>query len=663
MRYYPTDLLLAVEAAERRLREQPDAGLALLFREAGLSRPSALLNTRELAEGLDELLGGLSQYPWQPLTDSNDVCLLSPVGTVVITDRRAGNTLRGLLLAWATGNHVVVRTARPRFWQDLTARLRLPGHPLPDCRTITTQPAQSARSGESPEAADLTSTGVSLDVPDIVLLPADGTPAPPDGELYAPPGSPARPALEIHLDPNRAVASQDLAGSILRMDCRAEWAQRLFRRRYLKGTTLAAARSRDTAQADDRLGAKLRYLTGRARRTPYYRGLPDARSLADLAHLPILDKAALQAHSLPAGRDLCSGDSPSGEVLRSGATTGAPRYIVYSRTDWNNMVREAIPLFYGMGLEPGDRLINTLFGGDLYGGLTTTLTEFTRMPLECYTTAQAVTVDSLLMLVDSFAANALIGVPTLLLPLLREAVQRDPGLRIEKVLYLGTAMSDSDQTWLRDNLGTRIISSVLAANDGAQLGYQCPYMSGRLHHLNDDYNLVEVIDDDGRPLPAGTTGQLLTTSLQKFEGPLIRYRVGDRGRIVEHDCPCGIRGRVLEYHGRADGAIRVKGEVLQHQELLSELSVFQVSELQAHITSRDGREILTLRVESPVPLEADHLREHLRTAFKVLGNGHMFDDGLDVFSFGIETYLPGLLPRNESSGKIRPVIDDRLART
>ena len=58
------------------------------------------------------------------------------------------------------------------------------------------------------------------------------------------------------------------------------------------------------------------------------------------------------------------------------------------------------------------------------------------------------------MLVRDFSANVLLGMPALILPLLREAKQLDPTLRIEKVVYGGTPMTESDKEWLRTELGT-----------------------------------------------------------------------------------------------------------------------------------------------------------------------------------------------------------------
>lgn len=584
VRHYPTDLIIALDRAREFL--------------------PALPRSIELSEALDRLFGGLSQYPWQFNIDGNDVFLWNPLGTVTLDDHKPESTLRGLIMAWATGNDVRIRTRRPAYWNGLLARLRSSGVPLPGCRVSTID--------------DSSEHGPVLTVPSAE-----------DGGLPA--------------------------------DCDSDWARGLMTRTRLRGTTLAAARAEDDEiNGRARLDAKLRYLAHRAKDVPYYRELAAAGGLDDLAKLPILDKAALEANSLPSSRAMCSSVPPSGEVLRSGASSGNPRYIVYSRTDWMNMVREAIPMLYSMGLSSGDRLINTLYGGGLYGGMLTTASELSRMPIECYTTGQFITVDDLLMLCDRFAANSILGMPALILPLLRDAKAKRPGLILEKVIYGGTPMAESDKDWLRRNLGTRVISSVLAANDGAQLGYQCGSMSGTLHHLCEDYNLIEAVDEAGRPVPEGEAGDLLITSLQKFEGPLIRYKIGDHGRVFRLDCACGVSGPVLDYRGRSDGLIRVKGLTLLYGEVFEALARFEVSQLQIEVATRDNKETVTVRTESALSLDSAAVRAYLAEKFEALGDATEYDAALDVFEFSVECHAEGRLGRNPVSGKIKPIIDARL---
>ncbi|MCZ7680612.1 MAG: hypothetical protein M5U28_18335 [Sandaracinaceae bacterium] len=72
-------------------------------------------------------------------------------------------------------------------------------------------------------------------------------------------------------------------------------------------------------------------------------------------------------------------------------------------------------------------------------------------------------------------------------------------------------------------------------------------------HVEADTVYVEVVDDAGRPVPDGETGELVITGLRNRLMPLFRYRIGDIGRRVPGACPCG---RGLPPHRGDGGASR-----------------------------------------------------------------------------------------------------------
>jgi phenylacetate-CoA ligase len=73
-------------------------------------------------------------------------------------------------------------------------------------------------------------------------------------------------------------------------------------------------------------------------------------------------------------------------------------------------------------------------------------------------------------------------------------------------------------------------------------------------HLSAERTVVEIVDEQGRPCPAGQRGEIVVTDLDNFVMPFIRYRTGDLGVLGTDACACGrglpvlasIEGRVSE---------------------------------------------------------------------------------------------------------------------
>lgn len=81
-------------------------------------------------------------------------------------------------------------------------------------------------------------------------------------------------------------------------------------------------------------------------------------------------------------------------------------------------------------------------------------------------------------------------------------------------------------------------------------------------HLPDDLVIVEAVDDDGIPVPAGTpAAKLFVTNLYNKTQPLIRYEIPDSLTLVTDPCPCGryfsritnLRGRLSDSFEYSDG--------------------------------------------------------------------------------------------------------------
>jgi phenylacetate-coenzyme A ligase PaaK-like adenylate-forming protein len=90
------------------------------------------------------------------------------------------------------------------------------------------------------------------------------------------------------------------------------------------------------------------------------------------------------------------------------------------------------------------------------------------------------------------------------------------------------------------------------------VGTDCPEHTGI--HLFEDTVMIEVVDDDYRPVPDGEMGtRYLLTNLYNRSQPLIRYEVTDMlCRSPEH-CPCGRPYALVQsMGGRAEDVLRLR---------------------------------------------------------------------------------------------------------
>lgn len=98
-----------------------------------------------------------------------------------------------------------------------------------------------------------------------------------------------------------------------------------------------------------------------------------------------------------------------------------------------------------------------------------------------------------------------------------------------------------------------------SSTEGGTMACECP--AGRFHP-NDDWLILEPVDEYDRPVAPGTLSHgLLLTNLANFAQPMIRYRLTDRVAFHEEPCACGRPGGTLEVEGRTDEVLRFSNGV------------------------------------------------------------------------------------------------------
>ncbi len=104
------------------------------------------------------------------------------------------------------------------------------------------------------------------------------------------------------------------------------------------------------------------------------------------------------------------------------------------------------------------------------------------------------------------------------------------------------------------------VANGYGGRDAGFLAHQCP--EGGMHITAEDV-IIEIVDGEGRPLPAGESGEIVVTHLATRDFPFIRSRNGDVGVLDDRTCACGrglpllreVQGRSTDFVVAADGTV------------------------------------------------------------------------------------------------------------
>lgn len=108
--------------------------------------------------------------------------------------------------------------------------------------------------------------------------------------------------------------------------------------------------------------------------------------------------------------------------------------------------------------------------------------------------------------------------------------------RPKVVEYSADHMYPHERALAQKVLGAEVITAYGSSECGA-VAQQCRH--GSLH-VSIDHVVVEILRADGSPAAPGENGRIVFTTLNNQAMPLIRYEVGDMGRLVDEPCPCGV---------------------------------------------------------------------------------------------------------------------------
>ncbi|MGH3021652.1 MAG: phenylacetate--CoA ligase family protein [Gaiellaceae bacterium] len=313
---------------------------------------------------------------------------------------------------------------------------------------------------------------------------------------------------------------------------------------------------------DETFRAQLAYLR---ERSPFYReklaGSP-AVGLADIARLPLTEKAELRAtvtDESPFGAHLCVQASELARIYSTSGTTGAPSYVPLTGEDLESWITGSARSCAASGVAAGERIVSTYNAGPFVAGAA--LASFDRIGLVHVPVGTGNT-ERLLDAVERLRPENVVLTPSYAAHL----AERAPWLRdssVRRVLVAGEPGGGEPafRAKLEEGWGARVTEAMGIGDIGVSLWGECEEQDGM--HLGArgfvHAELVEPETGAALGLEDGATGELVLTHLLHRAAPLLRFRTRDHVQVRTSPCPCGRTSPRVTCIGRTDDMLIVRG--------------------------------------------------------------------------------------------------------
>jgi phenylacetate-coenzyme A ligase PaaK-like adenylate-forming protein len=313
-------------------------------------------------------------------------------------------------------------------------------------------------------------------------------------------------------------------------------------------------------------------------------------------------------------------------AMTSGGTTGRRGVFVFDRREWSETLAGFLRWSDWAGMRP--RLprmrlasvsatsplhMTARMGMSVDFGLHQLLRLDARAPVE-----------ELAAAIAGFRPDALVGYPSVLSLLALEQLEGRLDVAPRAVSTTSEIRTAEMTDRIRAAWGVEPFD-VYGITEAGIFAVDCEQHAGK--HLFEDTAMVEVVDEEDRPVPDGEPGaHLLVTNLTNLTLPLIRYRLEDLVTISPDPCPCGRPLRVVaELEGRADDVLALPaaggdGTVSIHPHALrSPLAGFAEVAQYRVVHDDSGLHLeLVLRPDAP-PDSPGRVADGLRDALNGLG--------------------------------------------
>lgn len=314
----------------------------------------------------------------------------------------------------------------------------------------------------------------------------------------------------------------------------------------------------------------LKYLEANS---PYYQrmfksygiNIEKIRHIEDLVKIPFTEKKDLQLFN---DEFLCCPKHKIIDYITTSGTLGDPVTFGCTEKDLQRLAYNEKKSFECAGVKPGDivQLMTTLDKRFMAGlAYFLGLRELGAGVIRVGNGIPELQWDT----IRRIKPDTIMCVPSFILKLIQYAEDHSIDYKnssIRRIIGIGEGLRDQDFNLnllgrkIKEKWDVQLFATYSSTEMGATFS-ECEFGMGG--HVHPELIIVEIIGDDGLPVPDGQQGEIVITTLGVEAMPLLRFRTGDIASKIVEQCRCGRNSyRLTPLVGRKNNMIKLKGTTL-----------------------------------------------------------------------------------------------------
>ncbi len=302
---------------------------------------------------------------------------------------------------------------------------------------------------------------------------------------------------------------------------------------------------------------------------PFYADLPEIESLEDIRKIPFLTKEIIRNNS----KELMSTEEFKNLHRKStGGSTGAPMIVYKSAIARTELLAAMWRGYSWLGVDVGDKRGQfSSVPQSRKGQIIAQISDYINNRRRCSAFSfDDAAIEQYIKQLERFNPKFLYGYSSMITQCAEYLLKKgyEPKLNLTGIVTTSEVLDAYRRETIEEAFDVKVFDEYGCGEIGT-IAHECEH--GGMH-INAENLIVEVVDDDDQPCAPGEVGNIVVTELNNLAMPMLRYKIGDLGALLDGTCPCerGLPlmthpvGRIVEYLKHENGK-KFYGNIYTHR--------------------------------------------------------------------------------------------------